>query len=342
MYFLKKDDLPMFIQNLIASQEVIGPKAKDSRFIFDLIKDPGELRLDYDITVLPPKKFFFPPRQDLLKYANGQIEECLNPGPKIFFGLHPYDIKAISILDTLFGQKKEDWYYLANRKVTTIVGLNVQRISQNAFFESMGAATVTSGYDLFMTDIGEGFVFEVGTARGKNILKFGNFVKATDGQIHLRQESRKAGLNSGGNSLNELTYPLELVAKRVRASFNSPVWEDLAKRCFSCGSCNMVCPTCYCFDVQDLWNLDQESSATRFRTWDGCLVEGFAEISIQGGIENFRQARSKRYKHRIMRKFSYLNLALGSPACVGCGRCVSACTADIANPVKVITRLMEE
>ena len=33
-------------------------------------------------------------------------------------------------------------------------------------------------------------------------------------------------------------------------------WEELAKDCFSCGSCNIVCCTCYCFDVQDEWTVD--------------------------------------------------------------------------------------
>ena len=42
-----------------------------------------------------------------------------------------------------------------------------------------------------------------------------------------------------------------------------------------------------------------------------------------------------------MRKTTYLNEKLGGPACVGCGRCSQACTADIADPVRVITTIME-
>jgi ferredoxin len=42
-----------------------------------------------------------------------------------------------------------------------------------------------------------------------------------------------------------------------------------------------------------------------------------------------------------MRKGAYLNEKLGSPACTGCGRCSMACTVDIADPVRVITTIME-
>jgi ferredoxin len=42
-----------------------------------------------------------------------------------------------------------------------------------------------------------------------------------------------------------------------------------------------------------------------------------------------------------MRKAAYLNDKLGGPACTGCGRCSAACTADIADPVRVINAIME-
>ena len=43
----------------------------------------------------------------------------------------------------------------------------------------------------------------------------------------------------------------------LEKAYNHPVWEERAKTCFSCGSCINVCPTCYCFDVQDdvSWDL---------------------------------------------------------------------------------------
>jgi ferredoxin len=92
--------------------------------------------------------------------------------------------------------------------------------------------------------------------------------------------------------------------------------------------------------VQDEWHIDQKSGV-RFRRWDACLTCEFAEVSVQGGTESFRKTKASRYRHRIMRKTTYLNDKLGGPACVGCGRCSGACTADIADPTKFINKLMK-
>jgi len=139
----------------------------------------------------------------------------------------------------------------------------------------------------------------------------------------------------------KLEYGTEAIAAKVRAAFrDDELWTTLAADCFSCGTCNTVCPTCYCFDVQDTWNVDQ-TSGQRTRFWDGCLTEDFAKCSLgEGACENFREEQAARFRHRLMRKATYLNEKLGGPACVGCGRCSAGCTADIADPARVINQIM--
>ena len=64
----------------------------------------------------------------------------------------------------------------------------------------------------------------------------------------------------------------------------------------------------------------QRPSGQRTRYWDGCLTEDFAKCSLgEGACENFRDERASRFRHRMMRKATYLNEKLGGPACVGCG-----------------------
>ena len=48
----------------------------------------------------------------------------------------------------------------------------------------------------------------------------------------------------------------------LEKSYEHPIWEEKAERCYSCASCNLVCPTCYCFDVYDDvdWTLQVEKS----------------------------------------------------------------------------------
>lgn len=338
-YFINGNDFDSFLSSLIKKKTVIGPVAKNKKFVFAKLSSPDQLRLDYDVTILPPKKEFFPPAQTLITFKNNEYKGNINPEEKILFGVHFYDIKGISMTDFLYAENNKDNYYLANREAATIVGSNIQKISERGFWGSVGKDKNVEGQDAFLTKINNGYVLEVLTDKGKTLLESGNFKKADDSQV---KEALKVNTDVMDKCNEKLTYSSNQIAEKVRSSFkNTKLWESLAEKCFSCGSCNIVCPTCYCFDVQDKWNVDQVSG-DRTRYWDACLTEEFSKISLGAGAEeNFREKRGDRFRHRIMRKAAYLNEKLGSPACVGCGRCSVSCTSDIADPVEVIKKVME-
>jgi ferredoxin len=336
--YIKTADFPAFVSAMIEAGPVYGPVAKRSRFVFERLESPQDLRLDYDVTILPPKKLFFPPAQDLLRFDGDGVKAALEPEEKILFGVHFYDVKAIDQTDLLFSERNFDVNYMAHRQTTTIVASNIQTVSQRAFFASVGTNVAPKGHDAYLTLIDGGYVLETFTERGEALLSFGRFEPATDAQRREAEETNAAVLEKCPERLEHGT---EVIAAKVRAAFrDEDLWNDLAADCFSCGTCNTVCPTCYCFDVEDTWNVDQRSGQ-RTRYWDACLTEDFAKVSLgEGATENFREERSERFRHRIMRKAVYLNPKLGGPACVGCGRCSAGCTADIADPARVINQIM--
>ena len=173
---------------------------------------------------------------------------------------------------------------------------------------------------------------ETHTARGvkalegaaKDIPAPGDFDRARDWP---KDKTRKITAKISG-SMAEL-------ADALRAGGHSPVWLEIAARCYSCGSCNTTCPTCFCFDVKDEIDLSMERGV-RKRMWDSCQLIDFAEVASG---HNFRGERWQRVKHRWHRKFLYLYERLGRPYCVGCGRCSRACTVDI-NIVDVSNKLL--
>lgn len=336
-YYLSENKLADFVQGLMGKCPVIAPVAKNSRFVFAELADVSELRLDYDTTILPPKKVFFPTRQDIVKFNGDSFEGCIDPKSRVLLGVHPYDIKAIAMADKFYADNNVDNNYLCNRKATVIIGSSVQKHYKNAFFGSVGTERPVAGHDAFMTKIDGGYVIEALTNQGEKTVASDLLVKATDAQVAAAAEVNRKADENCPEKLNGTT---DEINKKVRSSFSSRMWDEFSEDCFACGSCNTVCPTCYCFDVQDEWNLDGVSG-TRYRTWDACLTCEFSEVSVQGGCENFREEAAERFRHRFMRKTSYLNDQLGGPACVGCGRCSGACTADIANPVTVINKIME-
>jgi len=340
-YFINSSDFTQFINNIIDSLPIIAPVANKHLFSFEKLTTADELRLDYDVTILPPKKAFFPPKQVILEFNSGEFKGTVNAHKQILFGVHPYDIKAIDQTDYLFSENYEDINYTAYRKLTTVVGSNIQTVAKRAFWGSISNQIEPKGHDAFLTLINhhQGYLFETKTTKGEELLLYGNFHPASEIQIQEAKDINKAIKDKCPEQLN---YSLEEMSKTIRQSFkNTQLWDKLAEDCFSCGSCNTTCPTCYCFNIEDNWNLDQ-TSGQRTRYWDSCMTADFAKISIGGGqSENFRETTGSRMRHRIMRKMVYLNEKLATQACVGCGRCSIACTADIADPVNIVKQIME-
>ena len=251
-YFLQDGDLNGFVANLMLKSPVIAPVAKKTRFVFDKLESVDDLRLDYDTTILPPKKLFVPTKQDLIKFDGENYEQCIDPEEKIIFGVHPYDIKAISMMDWIHEESNFDVYYHSNRKAATIIGTSVQNHYKRAFFGSVCQELKIMGHDMFMTKITDGYLVEVITKKGDALVSEGKFQEATDAQI---AEAEAVNTKADENCPQSLKNSSMEIKHKIRMYYDSDVWEKKSEDCFGCGSCNIVCPTCYCFDIQDDWGL---------------------------------------------------------------------------------------
>jgi sulfhydrogenase subunit beta (sulfur reductase) len=334
---LDKKSLDGIVDGLIAQgRKVIGVKAKGERFAFGKLESASELRLDYDVTMLPPRKFFQPQLETILKFKVGDGYESVMSNDEMFlFGVHPYDMVALNQMDIIWSQDNRDEHYIQRRKNAVIIASDVITPSRHVFAAEMGYAVVRSGYDVLLTDIGGSYVAEAATDKGEALL--GDAPSAAEADLAARQQVWQR--NEAALRKHELRCKAGDIPKLLEKAYNHPVWEEKAKTCYSCGSCNQVCPTCYCFDVQDDLNWDMQSGM-RMRIWDGCLLEPFATVA---GNHNFRKNRADRFRHRLYRKGMYVPAKIGGQlACVGCGRCVGACLPDIANPIGVYNRILED
>jgi formate hydrogenlyase subunit 6/NADH:ubiquinone oxidoreductase subunit I len=106
--------------------------------------------------------------------------------------------------------------------------------------------------------------------------------------------------------------------------FDNVFWARLADRCLSCRLCAYVCPTCRCFDVRD--NESPGKEIKRLRAWDSCMAENYRRIA---GGHNPRPAKADRLRNRFYCKFCYYPQDYGPVACVGCGRCIDKCPANV-------------
>jgi NAD(P)H-flavin reductase/NAD-dependent dihydropyrimidine dehydrogenase PreA subunit len=342
MRIIPKEDFNTFVSSLINdnSLNVIGVKSKGKKFAFGRLDSASELRLDYDVTLLPPKKYFFPQRETLVTYdANGfAAKDPADLKPTVIIGVHPYDIVALLHMDEIFRETKSDPYYFEKRKSSIIIGVNIQNMSKWCFAPQMGCATIDYGYDLMLTDLGNRYAINVGSQKGEQLLeKYAkNVTDSLARDVQLVGKKKREIMNM---SQQKFDFPTELIPEMLSKTYEkSGFWEKHSEKCLACGSCVLVCPTCYCFDVKDDPDLSLKEGE-RIRTWDGCLLEDFAKIASG---ENFRPTRPTRYRHRYFKKGKYLFDRFGFVSCVGCGRCSSNCLPDIANPVNLFNDMHQE
>lgn len=328
-FFLEHDRIAEFVAHLQKSRPVYAPHRKgEASYVFSLVENPREVVLDYPRTMHSVKKFFLPPREKLLHFDltdNSCEAPEARPVDAIFLGVHSYDLAAVHRLDYNFSQGQPERNYLTRRQGAVFVGVSYEP-DQYHFSGSVGIDPQdTAGSDIFLTKLLDGFVVEAVTPLGEDLLE------GLDLPLH------EAGKPARGHFHQHIYLPQAKLNQVMAKSYNNGVWEETAHKCVGCGTCNVVCPTCYCFNVEEQVDITV-TKGHRERHWDGCMLREFSEVA---GGEVFRDSLAARQRHRVFRKFKYLSEETGQPWCVGCGRCTAFCTAHISI-VSIVNHLVAD
>jgi sulfhydrogenase subunit beta (sulfur reductase) len=330
-YLATRESIVNWIKELALENQVYFPQKHGKvSYRFTQVRPDSDIQFEsYVPTVVPPIKLLIPARDELLQFKKNAEGKCEVSAPldtsfRIIAGVRPCDLKGIFLVDLFFRDGVSDAYYLTRRENTAIIAYScVYACAPGAFCAAVDSLHHTEGADIFITPrAGEDLLIETKTALGKKL------AAGTGWKTCAEDAVRKEATSAPKSQQFGRTFPVSVpkITKIVAGKYQSPVWEKHVTRCFSCGTCNLVCPTCYCFDVADDLNLDV-ASGNRTRTWDACMLCHFAMVA---GGHNFRNEPAARQRHRVNRKFVYLPEKHGQGAvCVGCGRCGRQCTTHI-------------
>jgi formate hydrogenlyase subunit 6/NADH:ubiquinone oxidoreductase subunit I len=343
---LLRGNLLELVNTLAPSRRIIGPVRRETHFVYEAVRRAEQLDLDFNYCVFGPKACLFPPRETLFTFRHGDgtfvTQAKYDTTPLALVGVHPCDVNAIRLLDRVFSGSQPDEHYLARRRNTLIIGVDCpQPCTEGVFCKDMKANDAAEGFDLMCYplarlddgDVRYGVIF--GTPAGRELVLYarkGEPPGVEDERAFDRYRARKQT-----NFPRVLPHDVDALPALLDRSYDSLLWEATARRCYSCGSCNLSCPTCYCFNVHDDLDLSLDSGR-RSREWDGCQLRDFALVA---GGHNFRPKAAARLRHRIYRKAKWILEREGLPGCVGCARCDRACTARI-HSVDIYRQLAEE
>ncbi len=304
------------------------------------LKQRGDKTLfGYTVSAQSWKRYLHPPQARLwsAERTNGTfavLAEDQPQQPLAFLGVRACDLAAIAIQDKVFlDSGVTDTTYAARREGVFIVAVNCGQASGTCFCVSMNTGPrATSGFDLALTEVvSKGdhyFVAEVGSERGADVLAAVTHRPATadEAQAPERTAARTAsqmGRKLDTDGLKELLYN----------NLEHPHWEQIAQRCMACANCTMVCPTCFCANIEDTTSLTGDR-AERWRRWDSCFTMDFSYI--HGGSVRF--STRARYRQWLTHKLATWVDQFGTFGCVGCGRCITWCPVgiDLTEEARVI------
>jgi sulfhydrogenase subunit beta (sulfur reductase) len=336
---IPKTDMPRWFDSLKRHGKIFGPKKKEHQYVFRPVDEFEELSLVYIPTILPPKKYYFPQKEALLKFsiepyktdkAIKEFEEY------ILFAVHTCDIAGIQCLDVVFNEHPADPNYLNRKEKTTVIGIEcMDYCDAYASCAAVGNHVPRGGYDIMLTDLDGFYAMHINSEKGENLVAGKSYIREMDDADKARL--KKVQDEKLKRFHNEFNKDIKSVEKAFDDGFLSPVWQDVGRRCVGCTNCTAVCPTCYCFDIADEMEMNL-NDGVRTRTWSYCQMDDFAKVATG---EDFRSGRDSRQRHRYYRKFKYPVTKYNKYFCTGCGRCTRTCMAKISL-VETVNALLDE
>jgi len=327
IYSIAKEKLGEIVASF-KRYEIYSPQLQDGVIQFQKMTPDSDITLANANSQNPPKHVVLPQADALFNYTledGFQAEEKIEKmGKTVIFGIRNCDARAIVYLDKVMLEGHfQDVYYKSKREKTVLIGLACNRPPYtDCFCTSVGGGPhCTEGLDIQLIELKNFYLLAPITDKGKKLLETvpSDLLKeATQQQREQKGELDRDANNSITRHLNvEGTYEI------MSDNFDDKYWKRVSDPCIGCGICTFLCPTCFCFDINDIGD---RKKGQRIRVWDTCQ---FPEYSIHASGHNPRPTKSERQRQRFYHKYKYSIDNQQMIGCVGCSRCINLCPVNI-------------
>ncbi len=335
IFQLPAEKIREFISALMtATEHFIAPtRALHGDLVFAQVESADEVELEYENALISPACFVLPQREAVFTYAmaEGQppeVRPTADVESHIIFGIRPCDVAAIEYLDRFFmGGEFADDVYARRREAKTLVAMACIHPQNDACWCTCSNAgpVAASGYDLQLTLMDDVYLVESASERGDRLVEVaGGLLTEADPALTEERERRVEEAFETFERRGNIAQAMRWISGDQTPE---ELWQELGAKCFSCGSCSLVCPVCSCFDTHEY---AEDGVGARIRVWDSCHFPGY---SLEASGFNPRENEPERMFHYAHHKLCADTFQkYGRPGCVGCGRCVQVCPAQIDLP----------
>lgn len=259
-----------------------------------------------------PTAAFFPQVSTIFTATGGEPPEPPLPERALFvLGFTPSDLSSLRFIDRFFADGWSDDIYFRQRKGAVVAGVS-------GYCGAGGALVAPAGGDCDMEFFWDGanwLVISYSEAGREIVKELPDF--ATPEAVEF---FRNASVQIPDENEKLLQRASELLrSDAVPDSF----WAEIGDRCIACTGCNLACPTCTCFGVQD-WRSAKQ--VERIRMWDSCQLDAFMR---EASGHNPLGSEALRTRRRIHHKLAADPEKWREISCFLCGRCDAVCPTGI-------------
>lgn len=262
------------------------------------------------------KEVYYPIMQTMFYFTETEvIESQIKEDKGILLLLHPCDINAMRRLDNIFLKNGvgPDLYYSRLREKVRVALLECQGSADNCFCVSMDS-NVAEDYEMAVRLDGDTVMVQV---KDPSWAPYFAGAEASDFSPRFVTENTRT-----------VSTPEIPDMETLKLASSLKYWEKFDDECIGCGCCNTVCPTCSCFDTNDVIYHETSREGERRRVWSSCMLDTFTQTA-GGARARATNGANMRFKtlHKV---YDYRKrFDEGENMCVGCGRCIAKCPKEL-------------